>query len=124
MNLRGLLPAGRSQADDERAPVLFAGLALHPAFCREPVHDAGQRGPLVGEGPVQVGDCCAAEFVEVTKDVGFRLREARLMALDEQADAVCRAVDAEDQFEAHQTKHNRFRRIGSSLFGPAARQID
>jgi len=41
----------------------------------------------------------------MTEDMGFRLRKIGRVALDVQSNPMGGAVDAEDQFEAHQVKH-------------------
>jgi hypothetical protein len=53
------------------------------------------------KGAVQIGNGRVAEFVEMTKDVGFRLGEIGHVPLDEPTDPVCRPMDAEDDLEAH-----------------------
>ncbi len=56
------------------------------------------------EGAMQAGYRRISEFMEVTQDVCFRLREIRGMPLDVESNPMSGAVDAEDKFETHQVQ--------------------
>ncbi len=94
--------AAPGEPDGERAAVLGAHVAGHVAAGLQPVEVAGQRGPLVGEGPVQLGHRAGAGLGQVGQEVSLALGEAErgLRPVEVQADAVGGAVDEGDQLEA------------------------
>lgn len=61
----------------------------------------------MSECAMQFGQGGIAEFMQMTQDVSFRLREIRRMALDVETHPVRGAVDAEDEFEAHPVQDTR-----------------
>jgi len=103
VDLSRFFSAGAGEADRKRPPVLGAGLTLHQAARIQPVEHAGQRGALVREGAMQIGDRSVTGFVQMAEDVRLRLREIGRVSLDKQAYPMGGPVDAEDQLKAHQS---------------------
>ena len=94
----GNLDAARSGRDHERPAVLGADFARDQAASRQPIENARQRGALVREAAMQLGDRRRCRAREQRKDVRLALRQAVLTQIGQvETDSMCRSMNGGNQ---------------------------
>ena len=94
MHARGHAASLRGWRDDEGAAVRVTYGAGDEAALRQAIQDARQRGALVGEAAMQVGDRRRTGGREQREDVRLALRQAIVTQFGEiQADAMGRSMN-------------------------------